>query len=71
MREESERGACVVMTTHSFEEAERLADRALAEADGVQRRGEDHLPARSERFVLIVFDVISSFPSLVLALAAV
>jgi peptide/nickel transport system permease protein len=30
-----------------------------------------YLPARSERFVLIVFDVISSFPSLVLALAAV
>jgi peptide/nickel transport system permease protein len=29
------------------------------------------LPARSERFVLIIFDVISSFPSLVLALAAV
>lgn len=30
-----------------------------------------YLPARSERFVLIVFDVISSFPSLVLALAIV
>ena len=30
-----------------------------------------YLPARSERFVLIVFDVISSFPSLVLALAVV
>jgi peptide/nickel transport system permease protein len=29
------------------------------------------LPARSERFILILFDVISSFPSLVLALAAV
>ena len=29
------------------------------------------LPARSERFVLILFDVISSFPSLVLALAVV
>lgn len=29
------------------------------------------LPARSERFVLIVFDVISSFPSVVLALAVV
>ncbi|MBM3524385.1 MAG: ABC transporter permease [Alphaproteobacteria bacterium] len=29
------------------------------------------LPARSERFVLIVFDVIASFPSLVLALAIV
>ena len=29
------------------------------------------LPARSERFVLIVFDVISSFPSVVLALAIV
>ena len=30
-----------------------------------------YLPARSERFVLIIFDVISSFPSLVLALAVV
>ena len=30
-----------------------------------------YLPTRSERFVLIVFDVISSFPSLVLALAVV
>ncbi len=30
-----------------------------------------YLPARSERFVLIVFDVISSFPSVVLALAVV
>jgi peptide/nickel transport system permease protein len=30
-----------------------------------------YLPMRSERFVLIVFDVISSFPSLVLALAIV
>jgi peptide/nickel transport system permease protein len=30
-----------------------------------------YLPARSERFVLILFDVISSFPSLVLALAIV
>ncbi len=30
-----------------------------------------YLPARSERFVLIVFDVIASFPSLVLALAIV
>ncbi|MCY7305259.1 MAG: ABC transporter permease [Rhodoferax sp.] len=30
-----------------------------------------YLPARSERFILIVFDVISSFPSLVLALAVV
>jgi len=30
-----------------------------------------YLPARSERFVLIVFDVIASFPSLVLALAVV
>jgi peptide/nickel transport system permease protein len=30
-----------------------------------------YLPARTERFVLIVFDVISSFPSLVLALAIV
>jgi len=30
-----------------------------------------YLPARSERFVLILFDVISSFPSLVLALAVV
>ncbi len=30
-----------------------------------------YLPSRSERFVLIVFDVISSFPSLVLALAIV
>lgn len=29
------------------------------------------LPARSERFILILFDVISSFPSLVLALAVV
>jgi peptide/nickel transport system permease protein len=29
------------------------------------------LPTRSERFVLVVFDVISSFPSLVLALAIV
>ena len=30
-----------------------------------------YLPMRSERFVLIVFDVISSFPSVVLALAIV
>lgn len=30
-----------------------------------------YLPMRTERFVLIVFDVISSFPSLVLALAIV
>ncbi|MEO7938031.1 MAG: ABC transporter permease [Burkholderiaceae bacterium] len=30
-----------------------------------------YLPPRSERFVLIVFDVISSFPSVVLALAVV
>ena len=30
-----------------------------------------YLPARSERFVLILFDVISSFPSVVLALAVV
>jgi peptide/nickel transport system permease protein len=30
-----------------------------------------YLPARLERFVLIVFDVISSFPSMVLALAVV
>ena len=30
-----------------------------------------YLPARSERFVLILFDVISSFPSVVLALAIV
>ncbi len=30
-----------------------------------------YLPARSERFVLILFDVISSFPSLLLALAIV
>jgi peptide/nickel transport system permease protein len=30
-----------------------------------------YLPARTERFVLIVFDIISSFPSLVLALAIV
>jgi len=29
------------------------------------------LPARSERFILILFDIISSFPSLVLALAVV
>lgn len=29
------------------------------------------LPARSERLILILFDVVSSFPSLVLALAAV
>ena len=30
-----------------------------------------YLPARLERFVLIVFDVIASFPSMVLALAIV
>ena len=30
-----------------------------------------YLPARSERFILIFFDVLSSFPSLVLALAMV
>lgn len=30
-----------------------------------------YLPARTERFVLILFDVVSSFPSLVLALAIV
>jgi peptide/nickel transport system permease protein len=30
-----------------------------------------YLPARTERFILILFDVVSSFPSLVLALAVV
>jgi peptide/nickel transport system permease protein len=30
-----------------------------------------YLPARSERFILILFDIVSSFPSMVLALAVV
>ena len=34
LREESERGACVVVTTHSFEEAERIADRVVILAAG-------------------------------------
>jgi ABC-2 type transport system ATP-binding protein len=34
VRTEAERGACVVVTTHSFEEAERLADRVVIMASG-------------------------------------
>ena len=34
LREEAERGACVVVTTHSFEEAERLADHVVIMAAG-------------------------------------
>jgi ABC-2 type transport system ATP-binding protein len=34
VRGEAARGACVVVTTHSFEEAERLADRVVIMADG-------------------------------------
>ena len=34
VREEAERGACVVVTTHSFEEAERVADRVVIMAAG-------------------------------------
>lgn len=34
VREEAARGACVVVTTHSFEEAERLADRVVIMAGG-------------------------------------
>ncbi len=34
VREEAARGACVVVTTHSFEEAERLADRVVIMASG-------------------------------------
>ncbi|HYN66062.1 MAG TPA: ABC transporter ATP-binding protein [Ornithinibacter sp.] len=34
VRAEAERGACVVVTTHSFEEAERLADRVVIMAAG-------------------------------------
>jgi ABC-2 type transport system ATP-binding protein len=34
VREESGRGACVVLTTHSFEEAERVADRVVIMAAG-------------------------------------
>ncbi len=34
LREEAARGACVVVTTHSFEEAERLADRVVIMAGG-------------------------------------
>jgi ABC-2 type transport system ATP-binding protein len=34
VRAEADRGACVVVTTHSFEEAERLADRVVIMAAG-------------------------------------
>ncbi len=34
VREEAGRGACVVLTTHSFEEAERVADRVVIMAAG-------------------------------------
>ncbi len=34
VREESERGACVVVTTHSFEEADRVAGRVVIMAAG-------------------------------------
>ncbi len=34
IREEASRGACVVVTTHSFEEAERVADRVVIMAAG-------------------------------------
>jgi ABC-2 type transport system ATP-binding protein len=34
VREEARRGACVVVTTHSFEEAERVADRVVIMAAG-------------------------------------
>ena len=34
LREEADRGACVVVTTHSFEEAERIADRVVIMAAG-------------------------------------
>jgi len=34
VREEAARGTCVVVTTHSFEEAERLADRVVIMASG-------------------------------------
>ena len=34
VREEADRGACVVVTTHSFEEAERLADHVVIMARG-------------------------------------
>ncbi len=34
VREEAERGACVVVTTHSFEEAERVSDRVVIVAAG-------------------------------------
>ncbi len=34
LREESDRGACVVVTTHSFEEAERIADKVVILAAG-------------------------------------
>ncbi|MGL5866493.1 MAG: ABC transporter ATP-binding protein [Dermatophilaceae bacterium] len=34
IREEADRGACVVLTTHSFEEAERVADQVVILAGG-------------------------------------
>lgn len=34
VRKEADRGACVVLTTHSFEEAERLADRVVVLSAG-------------------------------------
>ena len=34
VRSEAARGCCVVVTTHSFEEAERLADRVVILAAG-------------------------------------
>jgi ABC-2 type transport system ATP-binding protein len=34
VRAEATRGACVVVTTHSFEEAERLANRIVIMASG-------------------------------------
>ena len=54
VRAERERGACVVVTTHSFEEAERLADRVVilhrgrVAADGTpaQVAGPDGLESR-------------------------
>ena len=34
VRTEADRGACLVVTTHSFEEAERVADRVVILASG-------------------------------------
>ena len=45
VRAEADRGACVVVTTHSFEEAERVADRVVIMAAGPGRRRRRRSPS--------------------------